>query len=75
MTTQPPEKHATTDDLEGYDEDTRLLASVVGALDASLALIDARPGLTPGEQLATIAVGAVRALVPALHDELDRRLA
>lgn len=75
MTTQPPEKHATTDDLEGYDADTRLLASVVGALDASLALIDARPGLTPGEQLATIAVGAVRALVPALHDELDRRLA
>lgn len=75
MTTQPPEKPATTDDLEGYDEDTRLLASVVGALDASLALIDARPGLTPGEQLATIAVGAVRALVPALHDELDRRLA
>lgn len=57
------------------DPDTEMLDALVTALGDALALIDQRPALPPGEQLAALAVAAVRGLMPILRDELDRRLA
>lgn len=65
---------APTDDE--YDQDTEMLAAAVTALEGALAAIDnPNRSMPPGEQLATLAVAGVRALVPLLRDEVDRRQA
>jgi hypothetical protein len=55
--------------------DLELLTAVTDSLEGALALIDQRPALSAGEQLAGIAIGVLRAVAPLLRSEVDRQLA
>lgn len=72
--TDTPATASTERDTE-YDADTEALRALVDGFEDGLARIDQTPGMSPGDQLATLAVAGVRALLPMLRDELDRRLA